>query len=483
MISKSFLKSSFIFTIGGALPMVASIILLPFYANLLGEASYTKVLFYINISLLFQVLFSFSLESYFGIEYTRLNGDAEKQKRFTGTVSLMLLFIGAGLLIFSAAFGKSLFGLVFKDELGIDFWPYGFYSILTAFFNAYFKAATVALIYLKKASVFLLVNVINAIATVAISLGGLTLFPDTIIGPVYGRLLSGLIIFLLAHLIFVRNGQMVFDKSFLKEIVKFSAPFMVFSISGWTLAQVDKFILQEFVDLSDLNAYDLVTKCFFGIEFVQNSLSAIIFPKLYEIWTKNGDRRTTKESNRYFNVFNAINIMQLIAFCIVIPMIYHLLIKREEFHRAEAYIGLLASGYALRGILNFYVSTILYSKKIVVLLKIFGVSALLQVAVSYFGVKYLGIMGAVYAGLLIKIIQVPLSTIFTRGLFVYDFNRFKIIVIPFLFIAYNIAQYLLYPKFSYGLYIIQMAVFSLLFYAVFRKEITIVYYQFTGKKA
>jgi O-antigen/teichoic acid export membrane protein len=442
MISKSFLKSSFIFTLGGALPMVASIILLPFYANLLGDTGYAQVLFYINISLLFQILFSFSLESYFGIEYSRLHHDPIKQKKFIGTVSLMLLFIGAGLLLISSLVGEYLFSQIFRSELNINFWPYGFYSILTAFFNSYFKAATVSLIYLKKAGLFFVVNIVNFVATIAISIGGLYLFPGTIVGPIYGRLLSGAIIFLMAYFIFSKHGQKVFDRSFLDEIVKFCTPFLVFSISGWTLTQIDKFILQEHVDFTDLNAYDLVTKCFFGIEFVQNSLSAIIYPKLYEIWAKNGDNRTTKESNRYFNVFTAINIMQLILFCIFIPIIYHLLIKREGFHRAEAYIGLLASGYALRSILNFYVSTILYSKRISILLKIFGVSALIQIGASWLGVKYFGVLGAIYAALIIKILQVPLSIIFTRKLFVYEYNRFKILLMPFLYIAINILQFI-----------------------------------------
>ncbi|MGZ4042232.1 MAG: hypothetical protein ACXVO9_03445 [Bacteroidia bacterium] len=80
MISKSFLKSSLIFTIGGALPMVASIILLPLYTNFLSDIQYTQVAFYIGISLLFQILFSYSIESYFGIEYTRLHADPVRQK-------------------------------------------------------------------------------------------------------------------------------------------------------------------------------------------------------------------------------------------------------------------------------------------------------------------------------------------------------------------------------------------------------------------
>src|ERR1044072_625338 len=196
MISKSFLRSSLLFTIGGALPMVSSILLLPFYANMLDDLSYTRILFYILVSSLFQILFSYSTENYFGIKYSQLFDDQEKRKRFIGTISSLLLIIGAILTVLSLLFGKLLFQAISRQDVLIEFWPFGFYSILTGFFNAYFKTASICLIYSKEARLFLYSALINFFATISISVGGLYLFPGTIIGPIYGRLLSGLIIFI-----------------------------------------------------------------------------------------------------------------------------------------------------------------------------------------------------------------------------------------------------------------------------------------------
>jgi O-antigen/teichoic acid export membrane protein len=123
MISKSFFKSSILFTLGGSLPMVAGIILLPFYTNYLSDVNYTQVLFYISISLLFQILFSFSIESYFGIKYSQLSEDPEKQKKFIGTVSLILLIIGIGLLILSALFGDLETKILPHNKISITYDP------------------------------------------------------------------------------------------------------------------------------------------------------------------------------------------------------------------------------------------------------------------------------------------------------------------------------------------------------------------------
>ena len=481
MISKSFLKSSIIYTIGGALPMIGSLILLPFYTNYLNDLQFTQVAFYISVSLLLQILFSYSIESYFGIKYTQLNGEPAQQKKFVGTISVLLLLIGAILLLVSSLCGNLVFAQVFNPDYQMEFWPYGFLSVFTAFFNSYFKASTNALIYFKKPALFLTANFINFIATIGISVGGLFLFPDSIVGPIYGRLLSGVIIFFIAQYIFVSNGEFKYEKTFLKDLTAFCTPFVFYVICGWILGQIDRYVLQSYISNTDLNTYDLMLKCFFGIEFLQNSLSAVIFPKLYEIWSKQDKPETTKESNRYFNVFTAINITQLILFCIAIPFLYKLVIHNEKFYESEKYIGVIAAGFALRSILNFYLSTILFTRNTKILLKIFGISALFQMVVIYFAIKQFGLMGAIYGGLATKVVQVILSALLTKGIFKYEFNYAKIILIPFVYIAINILQFTFFKEYNILLYAGQLILFTFVFYFIFKNEIKIVIKQYTTK--
>jgi O-antigen/teichoic acid export membrane protein len=387
-------------------------------------------------------------------------------------VSNLLLIIGTGLLLLSVLFGERLFNLVYNRSLGIEFWPYGLYSILTAFFNSYFKVATVYLVYLKRATGFLSVNLVNFFTTVCISIGGLYLYPDSLVGPLYGRLLSGLINFFIAQFLFSRQAIFCFDREFLKGLFAFCIPYALFAISGWVLGQIDRFFLQEGIPKADLNAYDLLLKCFYGIEFLQNSLlSAAIFPKVFELWGVKGDSKTSPESNRYFNIFTAINIIQLILFCLFLPIVYELIIRNEAFYTGRNFLGIVAAGYALRSIHNFYLSTILYTKKIRVLLLVFGLSALLQIVFTYFGSTYLGLNGAIYAGLATRVLQVFFCIWFTKGVFEYDFNRFKIITIPLIYLVFNVIQYVLFPDYNFWQYLLQLVAFSLLLYMVFRKEI------------
>jgi O-antigen/teichoic acid export membrane protein len=392
-------------------------------------------------------------------------------------VALLMLFVGmAGLLLFAAA-GKGLFAVVFDPGFRMEFWPYGFYAVLTGFFNAYFRAATVALIYYKKPYVFLAVNAANAIVTVAVSIIGLQMYPDTIIGPVYGRLISGVLIFLFALLIFSGNGTLVFERSFLGELAAFCIPYVFYVLSMWVLSQIDRYILQSHVTKAELNSYDLLLKCFFGIEFIQNSLSAVIFPKVYAIWNAQGSLRTSVESNRYFNVFTAINIIQLIVFCIVLPLVYRLLIHNDIFFQAEAYIGIVAAGFGLRSATNFYLAGILFSKRTPMLLRIFGICAIFQIALTVILIRAFGLYGAIYAGLATRLLQIPLCSVFMKGVFEFEFNFVKIIGFPLLYLLINAIQFML-GGYSLAFYLAELALFVILFYWIYRNEIAIVARQF-----
>lgn len=452
--------------------MVASIILLPFYANRLGDVNYAKILFYILISTLFQILFSFSTENYFGIKYSQLFDDTEKRKRFVGTVSALLLLIGGGLILLSLLFGDLLFKAISRADLVIEFWPYGLFSILTGFFNAYFKTASICLIYSGQSRLFFISNLLNFLSTIIISVGGLYLFPGTIVGPIYGRLLSGLLIFLAGHFIFLRNGRFVLDTSFLKELSSFCLPYMLYGICGWILAGSDRYILLEFqIEIKNLNAYDLLLKCFVGIEFIQNSLSAVIFPKLYEIWSKNRENRTTVESNRYFNVYTAINIIQLVLFCVFIPLVYRIFVTNTTFYESERYIGILAAGFALRSIVGFYLATILFTKNIGIMFKVFAICTVFQLFFTVIAAKYYGLDGVIYVGLATKILQALLCMWFTRCIFIYEFNYFKLIVVPFIYVTVNVIQFVIYREYSLWLYLLQLLIFSVIFYLLFKNEI------------
>ena len=89
-ISKSFIKSSFIYSFIGALPLASSVLLLPFYGNsdLLSTEDLGLLAIYIALSELVRILFIYSADNYLGINYIHNSDTPEQKRRFIGTTAL-----------------------------------------------------------------------------------------------------------------------------------------------------------------------------------------------------------------------------------------------------------------------------------------------------------------------------------------------------------------------------------------------------------
>jgi O-antigen/teichoic acid export membrane protein len=81
-ISKTFIKSSIIYTVAGALPMASAIILLPFYGNNLPLAVYGELATYIAFSMLVQVLVTYSFDTSVYVYYHEYKNAPEKLSQF-----------------------------------------------------------------------------------------------------------------------------------------------------------------------------------------------------------------------------------------------------------------------------------------------------------------------------------------------------------------------------------------------------------------
>ncbi|MDO9254165.1 MAG: hypothetical protein Q7U54_01545, partial [Bacteroidales bacterium] len=69
MISKNLIKSSLIYTIIGALPLVSAFLLLIFYTNYLTTADYGAFVIYISFTGFVQILINMGLDAYIGVSY------------------------------------------------------------------------------------------------------------------------------------------------------------------------------------------------------------------------------------------------------------------------------------------------------------------------------------------------------------------------------------------------------------------------------
>lgn len=406
MIKISFIKDSLLYTIGNALPMIASIILLPFYANYLNSENYVALSFYIGISLLYQIIFSFSFEQYYGVIYTEIKHNNEDVKILNGSILIYLLLYGLMIIITTSLIGQNILSVIFQEKIPMIFFPYGLLSVLTGFFNAIFKVMMSTYIYAQKPKIFFLSNVTNFIATIIISLGGLFLFPDTLIGPIYGRFLSGIIIVLFNYVYLKHIIVWKLEMKYIKEFIQKSWALFAYAILMWITGNIDRYFLKNYVDVQNLAGYDLIMKCFIGIEFIQNGLSMAIVSKIFDIW-KNDNRITfTSEANRYFNIFSLLSTGAIAVFVFVLPFFIQIIIPKPIYYTSFQYIGLIAAGYIIRNLIYPYYFAFLYSKKTLNMFLYNATAILLQVVLSYIFIPLYGLIAAIFIGIFIKTVPI-----------------------------------------------------------------------------
>ncbi len=470
MISRNFLKSSLIYSVFGALPLASSIILLPFYTNLLSTNDFGLLAIFISFTLLIQVIINYSFDGMVGIHYYELKDSPEQLKKYISTVYLTLIGIGALFILLSVFIFPSLFNWIFDGK--IDFFPYGIMSVATAMFNSFFKTYTLLLINQQRPIRFMWMNLFNFVLTLLISIVGLYLYPLTLVGPMYGRLFSGVGIFLLSFYFFQSESGFHFNFKLLKGAWSFCTPIVIYFLMFWVIGYIDRFIINHFSEPSLVGIYDFGVKCTLLIDFVIRGMISAIYPKIFSIWKEKNNTESTPEINKYFHSLSALSLLMIAATILFFPLIVPLVVTNQNYYQSFQYLPLLSVSFITSSMLFMYIAPAYYFKKTFMLPKVFLITAIVQVVVSFFFVKYFGLWGAAWSLLVVKPVQLFLMYWESEKVFHFTFNKIKMIFLP---LAYSVLVIVLnYFTTNLNYYIVNSIGFAtacLLIFFVYRTEI------------
>ena len=472
MISKKFLKSSIIYSVTGALPYATGIILIPFFTNKLSPQDFGLNTLYLAIMYFIQIISSFGLDTYIGIHYFEYKDNKQKLSENIGTVILSLLTIGIIILILLSIFGTAIFNLIFENK-SLTFMPWGLVITLAAIFNGFLKTYSSLLINQERPGRFFQVNVVNFILVISVSLIILNLFPYSLNGPMYGRLIPAAFSFCSVIYYMTKEFGLRFNKEMIKKIISFCYPFVIFSLLMWVISYIDRFIISHFlVDPMYVGIFDFTVKCTLLIELFQTGMYSAISPKIYNIWKVQNIRESTIDVNRYYNGLTAASLLVIPLLSIIFPILIPFVVKKQIFYQSFAFFGILSVGFAFRGLNGMFISPIYYFKKTKILPKVYAIISLIQIIISIIFIKYFGLIGAVWANFITKIVQVVLLYFASRKIFNFKFNYLKQIYLPLIYtIIVLVLESITPPQYSIYCRILQLIIIYSLVLAVFRNEI------------
>ncbi|MES2130775.1 MAG: oligosaccharide flippase family protein [Bacteroidota bacterium] len=432
MISKKFFKSSIVYSVVGALPMLSGFILLPFYTgDILSEKTYGYLTLHLVFSLLFQSVFIFCLESFVGPVIIEAKHDTTLLKRKIGAINYYsLLFAGIGIAALLVA-GPFIFKVAFKDAEPMQFYPFMCFTVLTSFFNAYFKLYCNQLIYTEQSLRYLIANVVNFVTTLAISITALYWCGDSIMGPLIGRLVSGIIIFLMS-LVYLNNQYgCKSDKAFLKEIRKFCLPLLLFCVLNWIFNNADRLFIDKMLNTELVGLFDFGIKCTLGIEIIFGGMNNAVYPKIYALIKENATPAYLKEHlNKYASGYLIVIIMAIVFTLVTVPFAVTIFIKKIFFHKSLAFLAILAVGQVFKVLYYIYIAPLFYYKRTDLVAKSFVFATMVQLLITYTLIYFMGLNGIIIAYIASKPFQILFVYIESNRLIHLPINIIKQIILP-----------------------------------------------------
>ncbi|MCX6248411.1 MAG: oligosaccharide flippase family protein [Bacteroidetes bacterium] len=471
MISKNFIKSSVIYSLVGSLPLATGFILLPVFAVHLTSGLYGQLALYTAFTMLAQLIINLSLD--YGLQITYFENKSEQLNlgKRIGTLVTGMLIVGILFILILSITGQFLFHRIFPDS-GLEFFPYGFFSLITAFFNGFSKSYNNLLVNQQKPVRFFWINLLNFVLTVLLTIILLLKFPNTLTGPITARAIAAGIVFLLSLYLIVRQYHLSFEWLFFRTMVIICFPVLLNYLLNWSLGYSDRFIITSFLSTRETGIFDFALKTTFVIDILLTGIYYTISPKIYNHLISNNVRKSDPFYNTYFNSMTGLTILLIPLTILAIHIIIPLFHVKPDYLLSLRYVGLISISFIFRVLMMMYSAPIYAFKTTQMLPKIFGIAAVIQIVLSIILIRYFGLVGAIASMILMKPIQLFLTIWQTRKIFTFTYNYRKMVIMPMIyFFIFLIVEIIAFNSSHLWLYVLEFIFTGALVLVFFRKEV------------
>jgi len=452
--------------------MASALILLPVYAHYLSAPVYALMILYTGFSALIQIVVTYSFDVSLYNYFHEYKSDPPKLAAYVSSAFAFILLLSLATGIVLAFVGDFVFAKVYDNS--ISFYPYGLLSVVTGVFQSVFKVNNSLLQTQEKAVAFLRMNVLSLSLIAAGTFIGLYLFPDSLIGPIGGRLVAVTLTGLWVLWRVYRQFGWHVDFSFLNPTLSFNHPQFIYQVILWFNNVYDRVVLSRFLPLTQVAIYDLAAKCLMAVEFVLTGFYNSFFPKVLGITALQVHKKTTPEINRYYHGLTAVTILLVAGSVLVLPPVFQWFVQKPAFLAAIRWFPFVAVTYLLRS-LRFFVAmpyaAIKYSKPLPIF---YGVIVATKVGGMFLLIPSYGIMGLLVATWIGYIVEIAVLYFGVRSKFEMTFNVFKLIVAPLtLAVVIVIFEPLFGTAFPFLTHLAYVLVAGLLLLWAYRNEIRV----------
>ena len=486
---KKVVKNSLIYTMSGLLIKCFNFFLLPVYAAYLTTGDYGITSIATSFLNTMSYVVTFSLFSAVMRFFVDLKEDAEKLKRFYGTVTCFVFISGACFIALLSSCRSLLTRYVFS---GVDFYPVVFICLITMVFNCQHLIYENILRSQQKAmkcsllsiGYFLILLVCNILFVVVFKMGATGVVLATLIGA------AAYTVFFLVDMCMHKTIRFCIDFQLLKEALKYSVPIMPHNLSPQIAELVAKSLLGGVTSLGTVGVFSIATQ--FGSLadtvqiYVNNAYGPWLFEKLH---AKDGDYKTSiRKMVRLLCSVIGVLFVGLALF----SQDYILLLMNESYAHAWHYIPFVILKFAIKTPYWFYINILLYNKKSSKTLFIATLTgSIINVVFASMMIPAWGVPGSLTADLLAMLIRVIIVVTIGRreediGLYMRDFLLNFLQIMVCVFGGLSLSYFVFGNTFSvwnFGFKVLVFLAYALMLCCQHRAEAATVLRKFIKKRA
>lgn len=450
--------------------MASAIILLPFYSKLPVEI-FGALSIYFSVSLLVQIFVTYSFDSSLYINYHDYKQDPKKLRAFISSAFIFILLLSLIYGLTLAFLGNWIFSSLFKEE-EIVFYPFGLLSVATGIFQALLKVNNSLLQTQQKPVLFLWSNVLSFSLIAGLTIAGLFLFPESLWGPIGGKLIASLLsgAWVLSHIF--RQFGFHFNWQLLKTTFSFNNTSVIYQLQQWFINYYDRFFLLLFISIASLGVYDLALKCMLAIEIVLTGLNSSFYPKVLGVVALQKEKHSTIETNRYYHGLTAVAMLLVSASIFVFPIVIEFIFTKPGYKQAIPILPFAAAIYLFRSMrlfVAFPYTALKYSRPLPIY---YLIILLVKVGAMFILVKRFGIYGAIASTWISYLAEIVILYWGVKDKFVFKINTPKMIIAPLILaMLIMVMEPLLGVDYPYGVHGFYVLVALAMLGWVYRLEI------------
>lgn len=322
-----------------------------------------------------------------------------KQKSILFTIIIFLLFQLLLFYLLVLSFRIELSTLLFES-------PQHAYLIQLLLFVSGFETFGVlisTLLRLKEKSIhFTILQLVKLVIGLLLTVYLIVIRNHNIEAVYEAQLISNFIYFILIFNIIRNNIQIKFEWEILKQMLIFSMPLVLSSISGIFLSITDRYSLRFMADLASVGIYSLGYKIANTIRvFIMNSVNMAVQPVIFKMMDASGNKRFYSKVMTYYT-FGLI--FFVLFFALFATEIVKVISSRMEYWEASKIIPVLSFAMIFIMLKDIAFTGLNITRKTRIIALLIVVVSLLNLGLNIFFIKSWGLYGAAYATSLSQVI-------------------------------------------------------------------------------